>query len=177
MDSSTARLKRRRLQTGAVAIIALCAQYTTLLMATTPTATSSAKAYWNDKEIAAFIDYLHDHKAEAGDGGNFKISTFNRAAEHLAPLLTQGGKKTSAMCKTKWASASQYLILFLARADIMALSSSKPFMLQSIPIKINLVSTGTMFMVLILKAKLLKLFGHRICKQRFLSLLNIICKP
>ena len=52
----------------------------------------------------ALIDYLHDHWAEAGDGGNFKVPTFNAAAEHLAPLLTQGGKKIGTMCKTKWVS-------------------------------------------------------------------------
>jgi hypothetical protein len=66
----------------------------------------SEKAHWNTQEEAALIDYLLQHKAEAGDGGNFKSSGYNAAATHIAPLLTQGPVKTGKMCKMKWALVS-----------------------------------------------------------------------
>ena len=34
------------------------------------------KAVWNELETTALIDYLVAHKAEAGDGGNFKGANF-----------------------------------------------------------------------------------------------------
>lgn len=109
--------KWHRLYLGAVVIAALCAQYTTLLIATpsemtqAPTGTSSERANWNDEETTALVDYLYEHQSEAGDGGNFKQSTSNAAAVHIAPLLTLGTKKSGNMCKTKWESVSNFRTL------------------------------------------------------------------
>lgn len=47
-------------------------------------------AYWTADEELAFVDFLVAHKAEAGDGANFKAATFQKAAQHLAPLLERG---------------------------------------------------------------------------------------
>jgi hypothetical protein len=93
-------LTRRRLQAGVIAIAALCAQYTSVIMM--PQSTSSPKAQWNEQEVTALLEYLHGHKAEAGDGGSFKMSTLNGAATHIQQHLTQGPVKTGKMCKTKW---------------------------------------------------------------------------
>ncbi|KAF9236385.1 hypothetical protein BU15DRAFT_50176 [Melanogaster broomeanus] len=64
--------------------------------------TASAKASWNAAEVTAFIDYLHEHRAERGDTGNFKLSTYNLAALAIAFHRTVGPAKTGLMCKTKW---------------------------------------------------------------------------
>ena len=71
--------------------------------------TRAEKAVWNETETSALIDYLVQHKAEAGDGGNFKDATYNAAAEHITSLKTTGPAKSGKMCKTKWAAVSDLL--------------------------------------------------------------------
>jgi hypothetical protein len=93
-------LTHHSLQAGVIAIAALCAQYTLVLMI--PQSKSSPKAQWNEQEVTALLEYLNGHKAEAGDGGSFKMSTLNAAATHIQQHLTQGPVKTGRMCKTKW---------------------------------------------------------------------------
>jgi hypothetical protein len=68
--------RRKRLFAGAVAITAICAQYTTLLMAqpevhAPPQFKAPPPAQWNDGETAALVDYLYDHRSEAEGAGNF----------------------------------------------------------------------------------------------------------
>ncbi|KAG2360141.1 hypothetical protein BDR07DRAFT_1207182, partial [Suillus spraguei] len=64
------------------------------------------KAQWNIAETNALLDYLLRNISEAGDGGNFKVSTFTSAATALATanLLTAGPPKTSKRCRNKWNS-------------------------------------------------------------------------
>ena len=88
------------LQAGVIAIAALCAQYTSMLMI--PQSNSLQKAQWNEQEVTALLEYLNAHKAEAGDSDSFKMSTLNAAATHIQQHLTQGPVKTGKMCKTKW---------------------------------------------------------------------------
>ena len=49
-----------------------------------------------------FINFLIAHKAEAGDGLNFKPSVWTAAAEHMQLLTTKGGPKHAEKCKAKW---------------------------------------------------------------------------
>jgi hypothetical protein len=63
-------------------------------------------AHWDEGEVSALVDYLCEHRSEAGDGGSFKASTFNAAAEAIQPFHKSGPPKTSAMCKRKWQSVS-----------------------------------------------------------------------
>src|ERR1700722_7319450 len=60
------------------------------------------KADWSVEDETALIDFLITHKAEAGDGLNYKSSTWTAAAAHMLPLTTKGGPKTADKCKTKW---------------------------------------------------------------------------
>ncbi|KAI6110156.1 hypothetical protein EDD16DRAFT_1486905 [Pisolithus croceorrhizus] len=60
------------------------------------------KAQWCDKEVRALVRFLYDHRAEAGNNGNFKSSTYHAAARHIAPLLKDGLPKSSAAIKNKW---------------------------------------------------------------------------
>jgi len=61
-------------------------------------------AIWTPAEETALVDFLVDNKAEAGDGGNFKKATFQRAANNVAPLRECGAAKTVKSCQNKWAS-------------------------------------------------------------------------
>jgi hypothetical protein len=36
----------------------------------------AAKAHWNEQETNSLVNYLHEHQAEGGDGGNFKTLTY-----------------------------------------------------------------------------------------------------
>ncbi|KAF8953420.1 hypothetical protein BDZ97DRAFT_1679534 [Flammula alnicola] len=59
-------------------------------------------AYWTANEELAFVDFLVAHKAEAGDGSNFKAATFQKAAKHLAPMLERGAPKNAKSCGNKY---------------------------------------------------------------------------
>jgi hypothetical protein len=93
--------RRRRQRAGALAIVALCVQYSALLMALPE---DKEKAHWNELETSALVDYFYEHRSEVGEGGNFSAETYDAAAEHISLHLSQGPKKTGKMCETKWAS-------------------------------------------------------------------------
>ena len=65
-------------------------------------------AIWTPAEEAALVDFLVDNKAEAGDGGNFKKATFQRAANKIAPLRECGAAKTVKSIQNKWATVCFY---------------------------------------------------------------------
>jgi len=73
-------------------------------------------AIWTPREEAALVDFLVENKAEAGDGGNFKNVTFQRAALSIAPLHERGALKTVKSCQNKYAAVS-LLISFLSYLD------------------------------------------------------------
>jgi hypothetical protein len=59
------------------------------------------KALWSTKEITALVDYLYEHCFEVGDGGNFKSTSFNSAAEAIVPYWELGLGKSGAQCRMK----------------------------------------------------------------------------
>jgi hypothetical protein len=61
-------------------------------------------ATWTPADETAFIEFLHEHKAAAGDGGNFKATTYEAAAAVLEAKRTKGGPKTAKSCSNKWNS-------------------------------------------------------------------------
>ncbi|KAF8155441.1 hypothetical protein B0H34DRAFT_798629 [Crassisporium funariophilum] len=61
-----------------------------------------AGAVWTSAKETAYVDFLVDHVAEAGNGGNFKMAMFQRAVSHLAPLIERGAVKTVKTCQNKW---------------------------------------------------------------------------
>ncbi|KAG1875396.1 hypothetical protein DFJ58DRAFT_721232 [Suillus subalutaceus] len=102
--------RRKRLFTGAVAIAAICAQYTTLLMAqpevNNPPQTRASNAQWNDQEVTTLINFLYDHCSE-GTGGHFKPKVFGSAAQFInddeeLALNQLGPPKTSKSVRNKW---------------------------------------------------------------------------
>jgi hypothetical protein len=69
----------------------------------------SQKAAWTSEETTAFVNFLYENRAEAGDGGNFKATTHANAAEAISHLLRVGPKKTGKMCKTKYTGVSDFI--------------------------------------------------------------------
>ena len=61
------------------------------------------KAFWTQDNEVALINYLINHKSEAGNGGNFKTNVFVGASQELTKTVSCGGLKTPAACKSKWA--------------------------------------------------------------------------
>ena len=54
--------------------------------------------------------YLQDHASQADDGGNFKDSTYQAAATHIAPHHKSGPAKTAKHVKGKYKTVSKSLI-------------------------------------------------------------------
>jgi hypothetical protein len=104
MDEINRHLERRRLLNSAVSLTALGTHFVSLLVAAM--SQEEGKANWNTAEVDAFVDFLWVHRAEAGDGGSFKDTTFNAVAEHIADLWVTGPIKTAKRCKTKWTGVS-----------------------------------------------------------------------
>ena len=63
---------------------------------------SSVKAIWTEADEVELIQYIADHKSEAGDGMKFKASFWTGAAAAMQLVTTQGGPKTSSGCAAKW---------------------------------------------------------------------------
>lgn len=108
-DFNSVPKRHRRLRaTSLFGLIALVAHYPALLMSAIVSSTAQVKprAQWNDNEVAALVNYYHEHRSEICDGGNFKTPTYNAAAQAIAPFYTVGPVKTGNMCKTKWQTVS-----------------------------------------------------------------------
>jgi hypothetical protein len=76
------------------------------------------KASWSTKEVSALVDYLYEHRFEAGDGGNFKNTSFNNAAVAIVPYWESGLAKSGAQCKIKWMSVSCLYHSFLPLSNL-----------------------------------------------------------
>jgi len=63
-------------------------------------------AIWTDADESALLVFLLDHRAEVGDGANFKQTTWNEASIKLGERPFKGGPKTANSCKNKWAKVS-----------------------------------------------------------------------
>lgn len=66
---------------------------------------------WTAAEEKALVDFLHENRSEAGDGGNFKKPTFQRAAECVALLAVNGHTKDVKSCQNKWSAVSYFYCL------------------------------------------------------------------
>jgi hypothetical protein len=69
---------------------------------TTSTGSQADRSIWTLEDESQLIHFLLDHKAEAGDGANFKTTIWNAAAEELSKHVSKGGPKTPGSCRSKW---------------------------------------------------------------------------
>ena len=107
MDKTSQR--QQQLWASALTLTSLYAQITTVVMATAPT-TRGPMAQWNKAETKALMAYFLQHKSEIGEGGMFKMGTFNAAATEITKHHTSGPVKTGKKCKTKWQTVITQLI-------------------------------------------------------------------
>ena len=67
-------------------------------------------AVWDKKDTEKMMEYLWDPASQAGDGGNFKDSTYQAAATHITPHHKGGPAKTVKHVKDKYKMVSKSLI-------------------------------------------------------------------
>ncbi|KAG2029554.1 hypothetical protein BDR03DRAFT_987677 [Suillus americanus] len=109
VGAQTLHLIPQRICTSVIALTAICASFTTVLMAQ-PEITLQAdntKAHWQDAEVDVLLQHLIENHAASGDGRNFTMATFNNAAAALnadGAIQRIGPPKTGKMVKTKWTS-------------------------------------------------------------------------
>ena len=75
--------------------------------------TMPAGAIWTAPEETALVEFLVNNKAEAGDGGNFKTSTFQQAVSHITTLHERGPIKTIKSTWSKWISVNLSTFYFI----------------------------------------------------------------
>lgn len=98
---------KRNLLNSAASLTALSAQFViSLLMASS----HQDKAFWNDKETLAFVEYLCENVDKRAEGMTFRETVFNGAPDHIAHLLTSGPAKTAKHCKTKFNTVSTFFV-------------------------------------------------------------------
>ena len=119
MSFSLDLARKRRIWNSAFVLTSLCAQIATAVMASGSASTRGPSAQWNKNETAALLTYLEEHKSEIGDGGMFKMGTFNAAASEIAKYHTSGPVKTGDKCKTKWRSVD-ILFIYILCASLIA---------------------------------------------------------
>jgi hypothetical protein len=69
-------------------------------------------AHWFTSDEAALIEFLITHKAEVGDGFNFKAVTWTAAAAHMVAYTEKGDTKTAGVCKNKWTRVCTAVLFF-----------------------------------------------------------------
>jgi hypothetical protein len=68
--------QRHQKWAATIAITTLCTQYAIFLMSQQQ---EKEKAHWNELEVRNMIDYLYEQQSQVGEGGNFKMTTYNGA--------------------------------------------------------------------------------------------------
>ena len=63
---------------------------------------SKLRCDWSGKDEIQLINFLIEHKAEAGDSATFKPVIWNAATQLLEKSRVKGGPKTSKSCSDKW---------------------------------------------------------------------------
>jgi hypothetical protein len=67
-----------------------------------PPSEAPAKAQWFEADEIALIEYITEHRAEAGDGMKFKTAFWTGAAKEMLAHSSLGGRKTALGCSSKW---------------------------------------------------------------------------
>jgi hypothetical protein len=85
----------------------------------------SPPLHWTPAEEKALVDFLHENWSEAGDGGNFKKASFQRAIQHIAHHCTNDRPKDIKSCQNKWATVSTQSLIYSVSTDYHGFSSIK----------------------------------------------------
>ncbi|KAG2342368.1 hypothetical protein BDR05DRAFT_1000997 [Suillus weaverae] len=88
-----------------------------------PASTSSRKAFtkWTEHDETLLIQFLANHKSEAGDTFSYKQMTFTEAAKYINDLSKhkKGAPKSRDPCKTKWTNlkAAYYAVVDIKKTS------------------------------------------------------------
>jgi hypothetical protein len=63
---------------------------------------SNSNAKWTLANETAFVGFLHEYRAAAGDGNIFKAKTFEAPSAVLETKQTKGGPNSMKVCSHKW---------------------------------------------------------------------------
>jgi hypothetical protein len=86
-------------------------------------AKDNGPAQWTAEDEVILIDFLLLHAAAAGDGGNFKMVTFNGAAPVVDAKRAKGGPKTGKACQNKYNSVCSNILHVLKCAELLLIAS------------------------------------------------------
>ncbi|KAF9476666.1 hypothetical protein BDN70DRAFT_882131 [Pholiota conissans] len=67
-------------------------------------AKDTSQAVWTTDDETTLIEFLFQHRASAGDGSSFKMTTFHAAVPVLEAKRAKGGPKTAKSCQNKWSN-------------------------------------------------------------------------
>jgi hypothetical protein len=86
-------------------------------------------ASWTTQDKLDLLNFLAEHASAAGDGGNFKSTTFQAATAVLNQNPVKGGVKTWKACSNKYSAVSfvVYLQIFGQRSINSAIAFFGPF--------------------------------------------------
>jgi hypothetical protein len=76
------------------------------------TGTTESRCHRTEADKLAFINFLLDHKAEAGDGGNFKSNIWNDVSVEMLKHTSKGCVKVASKCKAKYILVCAVVLLF-----------------------------------------------------------------
>jgi len=108
MDYQTDTDHQRLVWAPILSFAALLSQYTVDSFISSMTS-KPPKTQWQPDEVTTLVHYLHTHRADAGDGGNFKQTTYTTAAAHINMIYPNATHlKTPAAVKNKWTSFVSY---------------------------------------------------------------------
>ena len=74
-------------------------------------------ASWVLAEEITFIQYLHDHLSEAGDGAAFKGAMYQKALTHISHLHEHGAPKDVKSLQNKWTMVCFFHPLFVINTN------------------------------------------------------------
>lgn len=72
----------------------------------------ASRAVWTIPDEEALMEFLIEHKSEAGDGNNFKKALWTSAATHLNTIKTRGAPKTADSCRAKYKAVSVLFYIY-----------------------------------------------------------------
>ena len=78
---------------------------------TTSKRASEPKSEWSADEEKRLILFLLNEMSRGADGGNFKPVTWNAAVLEMAKFPTNGPKKTSKACSSKYSRVRSFISL------------------------------------------------------------------
>jgi hypothetical protein len=91
--------------------------------------TTKERARWTTEDETELLNFLIEHKSEAGDGLNFKKPTWTAAATHVNEIASsrgnsRGALKSSESCKAKYRAVSvPYHVSFIKMTAFWQLKS------------------------------------------------------